>query len=117
MKNTKKRITRLTEFEATYILINNKYINQNYFNDNYRKCEDCGEYFPDNEMTDVGGRHEYYWICETCLDAQYSYCDHCGEYHLNESMVYCDWCDDYLCSACSYTDCKDEKLCEHCYNS
>ena len=118
MKNlAKKQIKRLARFEATYILINNKYINENYFNDNYRKCEDCGEYFHNDEMTDVGGRHEYYWICETCLDAQYFYCESCREYHHNDNMIYCDWCGDYMCGDCSHTDCDNVTICEDCYNS
>lgn len=117
MKNTKKRITRLTEFEATYRLHNGKYYNQEYFNDNYRKCEDCGKYHENDEMTDVGGRHEYYWICETCLEEEYSYCESCGEYHHNENMVYCDWCNDCICENCSYTDCYNTILCPHCYEN
>ena len=124
MKNlAKKQIKRLTEFEATYRLHNGKFYNQEYFNDNYRKCEDCGEYFPNDEMTDVGGRYEYYWICETCLEEEYSYCESCGEYHHNENMVSCDWCGEWICEDCSYTDdCShtdrdNTTLCPHCYEN
>jgi hypothetical protein len=113
---TKKRITRLTEFEATYRLHNGKYFNQEYFDNNYRKCEDCGKYFPDDEMTDVGGRYEYYWVCETCLN-QYYCCDSCHEYHPNENIVRCDWCGNWICNDCSYTDCHDTTLCPCCYDN
>ena len=58
------------------------------FDDNYRKCEECGEYFPNDEMTDVGGRYEYKWICETCLEEEYFYCESCEEYRPNENIIY-----------------------------
>jgi hypothetical protein len=114
---TKKHITRNTNFNATYILINNKYINQNYFNDNYRKCEECGEYHENNTMTDVGGRHEYFWICETCLEEEYFYCESCEEYRPNENIIHCDWCGDWICEDCSHTDNNNTTICNSCYNN
>ena len=113
-KTKKYHIT--SKYNATYILYNGQYINQDYFNDNYKKCEDCGEYHENDEMTDVGGRYEYRWICETCLEEEYSYCESCGEYHHNDNMVSCDWCDEYVCNNCSHTDCDNVTLCGSCYN-
>ena len=117
LTKTKKHITRLTDYvtdcEATYVLIDNKYYNVKLT----KKCEDCEEYFLSDEMTDVGGRYEYYWICETCLDEEYFYCNHCNEYRPNGNLMHCDWCDDWICTECSFTDCNNVTLCGDCYNN
>jgi hypothetical protein len=87
------------------------------FNDNYRKCEECGEYHENDKMIDVGEWYEYKWICETCLEEAYTYCDHCNEYRPNENMTHCDWCGDWICENCSHTDCNNTTLCPNCYES
>lgn len=58
---TKKEIDKMkkysitkAKFEATFILINNKYYNISLT----KKCEECGEYHITDDMTDVGGRYE-----------------------------------------------------------
>lgn len=109
----KKHITRLTDYETTYMLIDNKYYNKKLT----QKCEECGKYHLEENCTDVGGRTDYKWICENCLEEEYSYCDHCNEYHPNENMVRCDWCDDWICENCSHTDCDNTTLCPHCYEN
>ncbi|MCE5220109.1 MAG: hypothetical protein LLF98_02280 [Clostridium sp.] len=114
METLKKRnIIRNTNFEAIYILFNGQYINQDYFDDNYKKCEDCGEYHENDEMTDVGGSSEYKWICESCLD-DYGFCECCNQYTHTDNMVRCDWCGEYICNNCSHEDNNNTVLCESC---
>jgi hypothetical protein len=113
---TKRNIIRNTEFEATYILFNGQYINQDYFDDTYKKCEDCGEYHLEDEMTDVGGSSEYKWICESCLD-DYGFCECCNQYTHTDNMVHCDWCDEWICEDCSHTDNNSTTICNGCYKN
>ena len=114
---TKKRITRNTNFDATYQLHDNQYINQDYFNDNYTKCDECSEYHITDDMTDVGGRSEYKYICGYCLDNEYFYCEDCNTYQHNDNMVTCDWCDRITCENCSHMDDNNTTLCDSCYNN
>ncbi len=113
---TKKKVKINTAFDATYIKHDNKFYNQNYFNDNYTKCEDCGEYHENDEMTDIGGSSEYRWICDNCLD-DYFYCEICREYYLNENMAMCDWCNEYVCENCIHTDNNYTTLCNGCLHN
>lgn len=64
-------------------------------------CTDCGRYVSEDDVIFVGGEP----YCDECV----SYCDICGEYHLNEFMTevddtwVCDNCYDdytYTCEAC-----------------
>lgn len=115
---TKIRKYNITsKYNATYIKFNNQYINKYYFDDHYKKCENCGEYHQTDDMTDIGDRYEYKYICESCLDDDYSYCEICGEYYLNENMVRCDWCDEYVCENCIHTDNDNTTLCNGCWNN
>lgn len=114
---TKKKIIRITDYDANYRLFNGKFYNQEYFNDNFTKCEECGEYHITDDMADIGGRYDYKWICESCLSDNYSYCEDCQKYHLNENMVQCEWCDEWICKSCAHTDNNNTTLCEHCYDN
>lgn len=113
---TKKRITRNTNFDAEYQLHDGKYYNVDYFNDNYKKCEDCEEYHHNDEMTDIGGSSEYRWICESCID-DYFCCEDCGNWYHNDYAVRCDWCDNYICDDCAHTDNNNTTLCSSCYDN
>ena len=67
---------------------------------NYNRCEDCGEYYPENETTTINdGNNNYYEVCEHCYsNNNYGYCDGCGEYfeegclHWHDDDCYCDNC-------------------------
>jgi hypothetical protein len=69
------------------------------------------------------------WVCEDCLDANYSKCSECGEYHREtfeiDSREYCESCRDDL-----FTECDEcgtwtrepfegdfDTLCESCRDS
>ena len=81
----------------------------------YSYCDDCGEYYPQGEMTcTVDGSY----VCSNCLESDYVQCHCCGEWVrddyvymaidsddgevtvcescLNESYVHCDDCDEWV---------------------
>ena len=81
-----------------------------YCPDCVRECEDCGELCVADNMTDVGGDHEYHWVCQHCLEDHYYICDHCDEY-VHEDQVVITRDNEAYCP-----DCADEHLvcCEDC---
>ena len=73
----------------------------------YRMCRDCGEYFPRDNMYLAYGEY----VCETCMEENYTVCDRCGELICNDDIYYtrdgrylCDdclpWEDYYYCHEC-----------------
>ena len=55
-------------------------------NENEKKiCAICGEEHDVVDMTYVGDRDDY--VCQNCLDDNYSFCEHCEEYHPADEAV------------------------------
>lgn len=63
------------------------------------KCEFCGNEF-DGDATDLGAMT---YICQDCLEEQYTQCDRCGNWNDSSFVTYY-----YLVS--------DECVCENCFN-
>lgn len=59
--------------------------------DYYTCCDECGEYYPDGQMTEVHGGGQ---VCSMCLDNRYTECSECGDYFHKDEM------EDGLCLAC-----------------
>lgn len=120
--------------EEMFGTVNGDYICEDCVNEHYTQCEDCGEYFHnenDNYYVTSGGEH----ICEGCYDNDYFTCPECGEIvHTDYSHeapngdYYCEDCFSEQCTYCAdcgeavwndetyYDDDNDEYLCERCYN-
>lgn len=69
-----------------------------------RLCYDC-------DRVDVDGRHTSgYWVCESCIDDHYRFCDWCDEWtkfdvtHINDDTV-CEPCRDNHASWCEACEC------------
>ena len=82
------------------INIGDNYYSQEYVDENFIVCEECGEYERiDNAIIDADGN--YY--CDYCAGKYLTRCEECGEYHRTEDMTYLE--DEDMC------------LCEHCTES
>jgi len=78
-------------------------------------CENCGDYFPEDDMVYVEGEGNY---CESCRDEYISFCENCNEYVVidnirrinpdgntwcdscvdiedGDTVAYCEYCDDW----------------------
>ena len=66
--------------------------------DNYVCCEECGEYWPEDNVTYVDGG--YY--CDSCLDEYCEECDECWDYHRSSRMYD------------AYRDGEEVRVCENC---
>lgn len=92
-------------------------------------CEDCGEYFPKEDMIETTNG----LVCKNCFEENYQKCEDCGEYYRTEDMRHvsrygyiCEDCFDdnwTICNRCGnyirsedtfYYD--DEPYCEDCYD-
>lgn len=63
-------------------------------------CEDCEEYVPNGEITNIGGRYEYHYVCDSCL----------------ENYVRCENCDEWIPEDNGYSvDSEDITVCPECY--
>jgi hypothetical protein len=60
-------------------------------------CDECNEYHRGNS-TYVESVHRY--VCESCLEYNYTYCECCGEYEHNDLARYIECEDRYVCEAC-----------------
>ena len=82
------------------------------------RCEECGEYYDRDEMHYVDG---YGYICQSCFEEEWFYCDECEEPHRREYAVFtpddrvlCEYCASRLgtrCAVCGeffYYDREDE---------
>ena len=74
------------------------YCSQEYADENYYRCDQCGEYVSKDYAIFCGD--EVY--CESCADTYLSRCDECGEYYRDEEIECVD--DVYMCH-----DCMEEK--------
>lgn len=78
-------------------VIDGKIVCEHCLKENFYQCDDCGNYVPKDEITQVGNSDH---VCEACLQNNYSYCEECGEYERNEDMVYLDNWNKYVCEHC-----------------
>lgn len=76
---------------------------------NKTQCEECGDYFDDEDLTTVFDSNNYEaCVCDDCLAEYYCYCEVCNEYHHNDCINYIDG--QYMCDNCRdeyYEQCKD----------
>lgn len=72
-------------------------------------CDDCGEYETRDSATWIESEHRY--VCEYCLDQNYSYCDECGEYYHNDYIYYAESEDIHVCEECKE---REFMYCEEC---
>lgn len=110
------------------IEIDNEYLCQNCFEENYFECDSCGRIeHIDYEYT----THNGYPICESCYYDYYFTCNDCGEiyhnddshyienedycvcYHCIDNYHYCDNCDTYFSGDYHYEN--DYCYCDSCY--
>ena len=99
-------------------------------NENLHKCEDCGEYFIEDDMYYVEG---YGYICRSCRDdGEYYTCDDCGNLCrsddgswvgddficndcLDQNYRYCERCNEYCRKdEATYIESRDEWVCDWC---
>lgn len=64
-------------------------------NEDYYRCENCGEYYDGDKITHVDGDP----YCEDCLEQCCDYCENCHEYHTLDCI----------------NDTEHGKLCDDCY--
>lgn len=65
--------------------------------DYFRRCVDCDEYFYSEDMTyieDVG------YVCEDCRNDNYTICDECDNWVRREDTVYLEHLDKTVCQGC-----------------
>ncbi len=102
-----------------------------YCRDCVRYCERCNEYHREEEYYVDG----YGYVCETCLNEYFVYCECCHTYVREDDAVYIDCEDRYVCDNCRdryYSYCEDcgeyfpdedmhsygdRQLCEDCYDA
>lgn len=93
------------------------YINGDYYCDNCCSyCEDCREYTTDDTTEVHGADGHTYYVCQSCLDGSYNYCEGCDGYYRNNDGH--DTQDGFRCNGCfdeDYCicdDCGEYVLCE-----
>ena len=69
--------------------------------DNLRLCDDCGDVFDYDDLTEVASGD---LVCEECLEDDYTECPDCGDYVHNDS----EWI---------YITDTDERICRNCYEN
>lgn len=97
-----------------YIDCENRYVCESCLNEYYTYCDECGEYFPSDQTTEVTtkwGSDGY--VCDHCLEYYYEECSECGNCHRHDSMIE-TYDGDYICGDCQkdYAKCKE---CEEWY--
>lgn len=65
------------------------------FNDYYVCCDDCGEYYHENDGRRID---DWTWVCDGCLEENWRQCDGCDEYYRCDDMHYDDG--DWYCESC-----------------
>ena len=79
-----------------------------YCDDCVQTCDCCGDRCQDTfPVYNPYGNIVY--VCESCQNDHYAYCDRCNEYHDRNSMTWVD--DDLYCESCLHEECED---CYHC---
>lgn len=75
-------------------------------------CHECNEYVHES-TTRVSND---YYVCDYCLEHEYTYCEICEEYVPNDEAVYVECDDIYVCDSCyddNYDNCS---VCGETYN-
>lgn len=71
------------------------------------KCDDCGNYHPQDELTYITDKD--YYVCDDCLDSSYFYCQDCEcWYSLDDTSSYTTRNGRTICNDCrfdNYTEC------------
>lgn len=80
--------------EVTYVE-NYGYVCEDCIEDFYC-CEDCGGYFTFEDVHYI--ENEGVYVCDECLESNFTTCDHCGEYLRNDDIHELDGKD--LCEDC-----------------
>lgn len=62
-------------------------------------CADCGEWYLQDDLHDIGGMNRYHYMCESCLE-NYSYCEDCQEYVSSDEINYIESADRQVCDYC-----------------
>lgn len=120
---------------ATYYKIDGMFFCADcFFEKKFHKCDDCGKFLHnEDDLHDIDG----HTICESCLDDNYSYCEHCETYRAIDDMTCvhdgrnelyycqacadryatrCDDCGDYFTNDYIYTDSSGHAYCGNCIN-
>lgn len=64
-------------------------------------CEDCGEHLCEDDLHLVYDEYGYNrYVCDECLERNYTYCRECEEYYPNSCMTYVAGIEDYVCDEC-----------------
>lgn len=88
----------LTQSDSlNYLEYCNEYICDSCLEEHYTKCDYCGDYFLDTDLTEV---ENYGLVCNDCLNREFTECAHCGNW------IYID---DGILE-------QDELICEECYS-
>ena len=86
--------------------------------ESYETCEDCGCRCCEDELNEVYDENGYTsYVCDSCLEENYFYCEDCESYHHNDNRhwVGSDYCGHSVCENCLeryYTYCEE---CEDYY--
>jgi hypothetical protein len=102
-----------------------------YCDDCVKYCDECGYYELNSRIRYVESTDR--WVCDSCLEDDYSYCDHCGKYYPNHRVRYLDNLNETICNDClrvhysrcdgcgdwyensELHECGDEYYCDDCY--
>lgn len=87
--------------DLTYIESEDRYVCNWCLDNNYVRCDDCGEYFDTDDIHYIA--NEFNYVCDDCLSENFYVCDNCGEYIRQEDALividkdnthhyYCDEC-------------------------
>lgn len=49
---------------------------RDYRDENYRRCQECGEYYSFDDMTHIGNGD---YVCQDCLEEHYCLCNECDD--------------------------------------
>jgi formylmethanofuran dehydrogenase subunit E len=75
--------------------VGNDYICDDCLHRYYTRCNDCGEYYHNDETKGVAGGYD---VCLDCLNDYYYYCNDCGEYYKFEDIT--EYNGEYYCNDC-----------------
>lgn len=71
------------------------------------KCENCGNYFEYDEMTEINGED----YCSSCRDSNFYTCEHCGDYVSEDDAINIDG-NVFCCGDCAESE--GYACCENC---
>lgn len=79
----------------------------------YGQCDECGEWFPRDELTETGNGYD---VCESCLDEGYFCCEDCGTWYPEDGVVVVNpdtHAVGYVCEDCAR---RNYRRCDDCGN-